>query len=66
MPWTRKEVEFLESSDSPLTPAQKAKMNRELHADPALGHERKGHFHIDRGHANVRNPKNHASKLRSS
>jgi hypothetical protein len=35
-------VRFLESSDSPLTPAQKAKMNSELHADPSLGHHKKG------------------------
>lgn len=42
MPWTRKQVRFLESSGSPLTPEQKTKMNAELHEDPAMGHERKG------------------------
>jgi hypothetical protein len=42
MPWTRRQVEFLESSGSPLTPAQKGKMNAELHADPSMGHEKKG------------------------
>lgn len=42
MPWTEREVRFLESSGSPLTSAQKAKMNSELHANPALGHHQKG------------------------
>jgi hypothetical protein len=42
MPWTPRQVRFLESSGSPLTGAQKAKMNAELHADPSLGHKKKG------------------------
>lgn len=42
MPWTRRQVRYLESSGSPLTPAQKDKMNAELHADPSLGHHKKG------------------------
>ena len=42
MPWTKKQVRLLESSASPLTSAQKAKMNRELHANPAMGHAKKG------------------------
>lgn len=42
MPWTRKQVRYLESSVSPLTQAQKDKMNAELHADPSLGHKQKG------------------------
>jgi hypothetical protein len=42
MPWTRRQVKYLESSGSPLTQAQKDKMNRELHDNPALGHEKKG------------------------
>jgi hypothetical protein len=42
MPWTRRQVRFLESSGSPLTAAQKDKMNAELHADPSLGHKKKG------------------------
>ena len=42
MPWTRKQVRFLESSGSPLTAAQKDNMNAELHADPSLGHNKKG------------------------
>lgn len=42
MPWTRKQVKLLLSQASPLTEAQKAKMVAELHADPSLGHARKG------------------------
>ncbi len=42
MPWTRKQVRYLESSGSPLSAEQKAKMNAELHADPSLGHHTKG------------------------
>ena len=48
MPWTRKQVKFLFSSGSPLTGEQKEKMHRELHADPALGHERKGSAQMKR------------------
>jgi len=35
-------MRYLESSGSPLTSEQKAKMNRELHSDPSLGHKTKG------------------------
>lgn len=42
MPWTRRQVRFLESSGSPLTAAQKSKMNSELHSDPSMGHKKKG------------------------
>ena len=42
MPWTRRQVRFLESKVSPLTSAQKDKMNSELHSDPSLGHKKKG------------------------
>lgn len=42
MPYTRKEVKFLFSSGSPLSGAQKEKMHRELHENPALGHQRRG------------------------
>jgi hypothetical protein len=42
MPWTPRQVRYLESSGSPLTHAQKNKMNAELHADPSLGHHKKG------------------------
>ena len=42
MPWTRKQVKYLLSSGSPLTGKQKTKMKGELHADPAMGHKKKG------------------------
>jgi hypothetical protein len=42
MPWTRKQVKYLLSSSSPLTSEQEAKMKAELHADPAMGHAKKG------------------------
>ena len=42
MPWTKKQVRYLLSSVSPLTSAQKAKMIRELKANPALGRKKKG------------------------
>lgn len=42
MPWTRKQVKKLLSSGSPLNSGQKAKMKSELHADPAMGHAKKG------------------------
>ena len=48
-PWTRRQVRFLESSGSPLTAAQKAKMNSELHADPSLGHKKKGSSEMKKG-----------------
>ena len=42
MPWTPRQVRYLESSGSPLSPEQKSKMNAELHANPSLGHHTKG------------------------
>lgn len=42
MSYTRRQVRYLESSGSPLTAEQKAKMNSELHDNPALGHQKKG------------------------
>lgn len=42
MPWTRKQVKKLLSSGSPLTSEQKDKMKAELHANPKLGHAKKG------------------------
>ena len=42
MPWTPKATRFLLSKVSPLKPAQKAKMEKELHADPSLAHAKKG------------------------
>lgn len=42
MPWTRRQVRYLLSSGSPLKPSQKKKMVGELHANPAMGHKKKG------------------------
>jgi hypothetical protein len=42
MPWTRQQVKYLLSSGSPLTGVQKTKMKNELHADPSMGHKKKG------------------------
>ena len=42
MPWTRREVRFLLSKVSPLSSQQKTKMAGELHANPKLGHAKKG------------------------
>ena len=42
MPWTRRQVKFLLSNGSPLSTGQKSKMVGELHADPAMGHAKKG------------------------
>lgn len=42
MPWTRKQVKLLLSKYSPLTSGQQDKMKSELHADPKMGHARKG------------------------
>jgi hypothetical protein len=42
MPWTRRQVKKLLSSGSPLTEGQQEKMKAELHANPAMGHAKKG------------------------
>ncbi len=42
MPWTRRQVRLLLSKGSPLTPEQQQRMKAELHANPKLGHARKG------------------------
>ena len=49
MPWTAKQIRYLLSSASPLTAAQKAKDKAELHANPAMGHARKGSEELKRG-----------------
>lgn len=49
MPWTRKQVKLLLSKYSPLTSAQQDKMKAELHADPKMGHARKGSQELKRG-----------------
>ena len=41
MPWTQKQKRYLLSSGSPLSAAQKKKMNQELHKNPKLGHAKK-------------------------
>lgn len=41
-PWTRRQVKYLLSKVSPLKPEQKANMVGELHADPKMGHAKKG------------------------
>ena len=42
MPWTRQQVKYLLSKVSPLTKTEKTKMVGELHANPKLGHAKKG------------------------
>lgn len=42
MPFTRRQVRYLLSKGSPLTAAQQQKMKAELHANPAIGHAKKG------------------------
>lgn len=42
MPWTRRAVKLLLSDKSPLNAKQQAKMKRELHDNPSLGHAKKG------------------------
>lgn len=51
MPWTRRQVKFLLSNGTPLTGAQKDKMLGELHANPAMGHARKGSRALSRAAA---------------
>lgn len=43
MAWTRRQVRYLLSGGSPLTGQQQAKMKSELHANPTIGHARKGY-----------------------
>jgi hypothetical protein len=50
MPWTRQQVKFLLSKVSPLSGQQKTKMVGELHANPAMGHEKKGSAAMERKH----------------
>ena len=42
MPWTRRQTKYLLSKGSPLSAAEKEKMKRELHANPSMGHKKKG------------------------
>ena len=41
-PWTPRQTRYLLSKVSPLSPDQKDKMKRELHANPRLAHAKKG------------------------
>lgn len=49
MPWTRRQVKLLLSKYSPLTSQQQTKMKGELHANPAMGHAKKGSEELKRG-----------------
>lgn len=49
MPWTRSQVRLLLSKYSPLSSAQQDKMKSELHANPSMGHARKGSQELKRG-----------------
>lgn len=51
MPWTRKQVRLLLSSASPLSEEQQSKMKSELHANPSLGHKKKGSAALKKGGA---------------
>jgi hypothetical protein len=42
MPWTRKQVKLLLSRWSPVSAQEQDKIKRELHADPKMGHAKKG------------------------
>ena len=42
MPYTERQVRYLLSDGSPLNATQKENMKGELHANPALGHKKKG------------------------
>ena len=43
MPWTRRQVKYLLSKGSPLSGGQKTKMKGELHANPGMGHMKRGY-----------------------
>jgi hypothetical protein len=49
MPYTRRQVRYLLSKKSPLSDEEKEKVKRELHANPSLGHKRKGTKSMRRG-----------------
>lgn len=54
MPWTRQQTKFLLSSGSPLKPSQKKKMVGELHANPAMGHMKKGTLALSKSGKNAK------------
>lgn len=41
-PWTRAQIRLMLSKYSPVDEAEQAKIKRELHENPALGHAKKG------------------------
>lgn len=49
MPWTRQQVKYLLSSGSPLSAQQQSNMKSELHANPAMGHKKKGSAALKKG-----------------
>lgn len=51
MPWTRQQVKYLMSKGSPLTEEERKKMEAELHANPSMGHKRKGSKGMKRHHS---------------
>jgi len=51
MPWTRKQVKLFFSKGSPLNSQQQAKFEAELHANPGMGHARKGSKALSRAAA---------------
>lgn len=59
MPWTRKQVKYLMSSGSPLSKGQKSKMVGELHANPSMGHKKKGSSALKRGQTSRRKANQH-------
>lgn len=42
MPYTRKQVKLFLSSASPLSSEQQQRVKSELHANPSMGHAKKG------------------------
>jgi len=51
MPWTQQQTKFLLSGGSPLSTLQRAKMTAELHANPEMGHAKKGSSALKRAAA---------------
>lgn len=47
-PWTRRQVRLLLSKASPLSAPQQDKMKAELHANPQMGHARKGSKELEK------------------
>jgi hypothetical protein len=54
VPWTLRQTRYLLSSGSPLSAVQKENMHKELHANPALGHMKKGSSRMARAFKKAR------------